>query len=179
VNRDGKIDQKDMVPIGNPTSPEIIYGFGFSAGWKGLDASVFFQALANESFWINASATSPFQGQTQLLKVYADSHWSEDNRDLYALWPRLSNYVNANNVQSSTWFMRDGSFLRLKQVELGYTLPHKLTDRAHIENLRVYLSGSNLFTWSRFRLWDVEMAGNGLGYPIQRVVNLGVNITFK
>ena len=179
VNRDGKIDQKDMVPIGNPTSPEIIYGFGFSAGWKGLDASVFFQGLANESFWINASATSPFQGQTQLLKVYADSHWSEDDRDLYALWPRLSNYVNANNVQSSTWFMRDGSFLRLKQVELGYTLPHKLTDRAHIENLRVYLSGSNLFTWSRFRLWDVEMAGNGLGYPIQRVVNLGVNITFK
>ncbi len=179
VNRDGKIDQKDMVPIGNPTSPEIIYGFGFSAGWKGFDASVFFQGLANESFWINAAATSPFQGQTQLLKVYADSHWSEDDRDLYALWPRLSNYVNANNVQSSTWFMRDGSFLRLKQVELGYTLPHKLTDRAHIENLRVYLSGSNLFTWSRFRLWDVEMAGNGLGYPIQRVVNLGVNITFK
>ena len=179
VNRDGKIDQKDMVPIGNPTSPEIIYGFGFSAGWKGFDASVFFQGLANESFWINASATSPFQGQTQLLKVYADSHWSEDNRDVYALWPRLSNYVNSNNVQSSTWFMRDGSFLRLKQVEFGYTLPRKLTDRAHIDNLRLYLSGSNLWTWSRFRLWDVEMAGNGLGYPIQRIMNIGLNITFK
>ena len=179
VNRDGIIDAKDMVPIGNPTSPEIIYGFGFSAGWKGFDASVFFQGLANESFWINASATSPFQGQTQLLKVYADSHWSENNQDLYALWPRLSGSINNNNVQSSTWFMRDGSFLRLKQVEFGYTLPRKLTDKAHIDNLRLYVSGSNLWTWSRFRLWDVEMAGNGLGYPIQRIVNLGLNITFK
>ncbi len=179
VNRDGVIDAKDMVPIGNPTSPEIIYGFGFSAGWKGFDASVFFQGLANESFWINASATSPFQGQTQLLKVYADSHWSENNQDLYALWPRLSGSINNNNVQSSTWFMRDGSFLRLKQVEFGYTLPRKLTDKAHIENLRLYVSGSNLWTWSRFKLWDVEMAGNGLGYPIQRIVNLGLNITFK
>ena len=179
VNRDGIIDAKDMVPIGNPTSPEIIYGFGFSAGWKGFDASVFFQGLANESFWINASATSPFQGQTQLLKVYADSHWSEDNQDLYALWPRLSGSINNNNVQSSTWFMRDGSFLRLKQVEFGYTLPRKLTDKAHIDNLRLYFSGSNLWTWSRFRLWDVEMAGNGLGYPIQRIMNIGLNITFK
>ena len=179
VNRDGQIDQKDMVPIGNPTSPEIVYGFGFSAGWKGFDASVFFQGLANESFWIDAVSTSPFQGQTQMLKVYADSHWSEENRDIYALWPRLSSYVNRNNVQSSTWFMRDGSFLRLKQVEFGYTLPRKLTDKAHIDNLRFYLSGSNLWTWSRFRLWDVEMAGNGLGYPIQRIMNIGVNITFK
>lgn len=168
-----------MVPIGNPVSPEIIYGFGFSAGWKGFDASVFFQGLANESFWINAVSTSPFQGQTQLLKVYADSHWSEDKRDIYALWPRLSSYINSNNVQTSTYFMRDGSFLRLKQVELGYTLPQRLTNRIHVDNLRFYLSGSNLWTWSRFRLWDVEMAGNGLGYPIQRIINLGINITFK
>ncbi len=179
VNHDNKIDRKDMVPIGNPVSPEIIYGFGFSAGWKGFDASVFFQGLANESFWINAVSTSPFQGQTQLLKVYADSHWSEDKRDIYALWPRLSSYINSNNVQTSTYFMRDGSFLRLKQVELGYTLPQRLTNRIHVDNLRFYLSGSNLWTWSRFRLWDVEMAGNGLGYPIQRIINLGINITFK
>ena len=179
INRDGKIDQKDMVPIGNPTSPEIIYGFGFSFGYKGFDASVFFQGLANESFWIDASSTSPFQSQTQLLKVYADSHWSEEDQDVHALWPRLSSNVNKNNVQSSTWFMRDGSFLRLKQVELGYTLPSKFTETMHIDNLRFYLSGSNLLTFSKFQLWDVEMAGNGLGYPIQRVVNLGVNITFK
>ena len=179
VNRDGKITPADMVPIGNPVSPEIVYGFGFSAGYRGFDASVFFQGLANESFWINASGTSPFQGQTQLLKVYADSHWSEDNQNLYALWPRLSSEINNNNVQTSTWFMRDGSFLRLKQVEFGYTLPSKLTQNTHVDNLRFYLSASNLLTWSKFRLWDVEMAGNGLGYPLQRVLNIGLNVTFK
>lgn len=179
INGDGKITEADKVPIGNPTSPEIIYGFGVSAGYKGFDASVFFQGLANESFWINAKATSPFQDQTQLLKSYADSHWSEDNQDLHALWPRLSPSVNSNNIQPSTWFMRDGSFLRLKQVEIGYTLPEKLLKKYHVSNLRFYVSGTNLLCWSRFKLWDPEMAGNGLGYPIQRVFNFGINLTFN
>ena len=168
-----------MVPIGNPTSPEIIYGFGLSAGYKGFDASVFFQGLGNESFWINAKDTSPFQGQTQLLNAYSESHWSEDNQDVYALWPRLSPSVNNNNIQSSTWFMRDGSFLRLKQAEVGYTLPQKLLKKYHVDKLRLYVSGTNLLTWSRFKLWDPEMAGDGLGYPIQRVFNIGINLTFN
>ena len=75
--------------------------------------------------------------------------------------------------------MRDGSFLRLKQAELGYTIPGRWKEKLHLANFRVYLSGTNLLVWSRFKLWDVEMAGNGLGYPIQRVVNVGVNITFN
>jgi hypothetical protein len=74
--------------------------------------------------------------------------------------------------------MRDGSFLRVKQVEFGYTLPLKFTRKAHIENLRVYANGSNLFTFSKFKLWDVEMAGNGLAYPIQKVYNFGVQLGF-
>lgn len=179
VNRDGQITPADMVPIGNPTSPEIVYGFGFSAGYKGFDASIFFQGLANESFWIDPVATAPFQNQTQLLKAYADSHWSEDNQNIYALWPRLSAIVNQNNTQRSTWFMRDGSFLRLKQLEVGYTIPGKWQKQLHINQLRVYFSGTNLLLFSKFKLWDVEMAGNGLGYPIQRVLNFGVNLTFN
>jgi TonB-linked SusC/RagA family outer membrane protein len=181
VNRDGRITVADMVPIGNPTSPEIIYGFGVSAGYKGFDFSAFFQGLANESFWIDAggnNATAPFQNQTQLLKAYADSHWSEDNQDMYALWPRLSPVLNPNNTQHSTWFMRDGSFLRLKQVEIGYTVPGKWQKRLHIDQLRFYVSGTNLLLFSKFKLWDAEMAGNGLGYPIQRVFNIGLNFTF-
>src|SRR5690625_6047343 len=110
-----------MVPIGNPTTPEIIYGFGVSAGYKSFDFSMFFQGLANETFWIDPVATSPFQNQTQILKGYAEEHWSEENQNLYALWPRLSSIVNENNTQRSTWFMRDGSFLRLKQLEFGYS----------------------------------------------------------
>ncbi|TZF82819.1 TonB-dependent receptor [Pedobacter sp. BS3] len=176
VNRDGQITDADQVPIGNPTMPEIVYGFGISSGYKGFDFSVFFQGLANESFWIDAEATSPFAGDNQLLKAYADSHWSEDVRDEYALWPRLSTTVSANNSQPSTWFMRNGSFLRLKQVEFGYTLPKKLQKRINTSTFRIYVNASNLLTFSKFGLWDVEMGGKGLGYPIQKVFNIGLNI---
>lgn len=189
VNGDGVITEADMVPIGLPTSPEIIYGFGASMGWKGLDFSVFFQGLANESFWIDASTdynpskniagTAPFVNNTQLLKAYADSHWSEDNRDIYALWPRYSAYSNTNNSAVSTWWMRDGAFLRLKQVELGYTIPYKWLQRWRVDNLRVYFQGNNLLCWSRFKLWDPELADTGLNYPIQRTFNIGVHLTFK
>jgi TonB-linked SusC/RagA family outer membrane protein len=179
VNRDGQITGTDMVPIGNPQTPEIVYGFGVSAGYKGLDVSCFFQGAGNESFWIDAANTSPFQGQTQLLKVYADSHWSETNQDLYALWPRLSSTRNTNNTAVNTWFMRDGTFLRLKQAEIGYTIPGNWKQKLRLSTLRFYISGSNLLLFSKFKLWDVEMAGNGLGYPIQRVFNIGLNMTFN
>ena len=192
LNGDGRITTLDRAPIGLPTSPEIIYGFGFSAGFKGFDFSSFFQGSAQSSFWINqGGATSPFVSyryrtgewgsavlSNQVLKAYADSYWSEDNRDIYALHPRLSNTLNQNNNQVSTWYMREGSFLRLKTVELGYTLPVQAAKRLYLNNMRIYASGSNLASWSNFKLWDVEMGNQGLGYPIQRVYNLGIQIGF-
>jgi hypothetical protein len=87
--------------------------------------------------------------------------------------------VNENNAQTSTWFMRDGSLLRIKQVEFGYTLPKRVMDKLRLSNARIYLNSNNLFTFSNFKLWDIEMGGNGLAYPIQRVTNLGINISFK
>jgi hypothetical protein len=113
-----------------------------------------------------------------LLKAYADDHWSEENRNVYALWPRLSPTVVANNLEGSTWFLRDGSFLRLKSVEIGYTVPSAITSRAKITNLRAYFSGTNLVTFSKFKLWDAEMGGNGLAYPIQKVINVGLQVSF-
>lgn len=178
VNGDGQITGLDRVPIGYPTSPEIIYGFGVSLGYRNVDFSCFFQGSARSSFWIDARATSPFSGETQLLKAYADSYWSEDHRDLYALWPRLSPTVNENNAQQSTWFMRDGSFLRLKSLEIGYTLPAKWMEKFHLTNARIYVNGTNLLCFSKFKLWDPEMGGNGLGYPVQMTFNTGINISF-
>lgn len=191
INGDGQITALDQVPIGFPTMPEIVYGFGFSFGYKGLDVSSFFQGASRESFWIDPHATTPFVSYhysdaernsgtvftNQLMKAYADSYWSEDNRDLYALHPRLSVNHIENNTQRSTWFMRNGAFLRLKQVELGYSLPRSWTDRVHMENIRLYVNGTNLLTFSQFKLWDVEMAGNGLRYPVQRVFNLGLQVS--
>lgn len=196
VNGDGVINSLDMVPIGYPTNPEIVFGFGVSTKYKGIDFSCFLQGSARSSFWIDVAATSPFVQylyngesfgttgtfpsgtvlQNQLLKAYADNHWSEQNRNLYALWPRLDNQLNSNNSQKSTWFMRNGDFLRLKQVELGYSLPARTAKRLHLESFRVYANATNLLTLSKFDLWDVEMGGNGLGYPIQKVINFGIQV---
>lgn len=195
VNGDGQVTELDMVPIGYPTMPEIVYGFGFSMGFKNFDISSFFQGVGRESFWIDANATAPFVNfryqseidnnqlggvnlQNQLLDAYANSHWSEDNRDLYALWPRMSTTSIENNTRSSTWFMRNGAFLRLKQVEFGYTFPRELVTKVGMENLRVYANGTNLLTISKFKLWDIEMAGNGLKYPVQKVFNFGLQVSF-
>ena len=190
VNKDGKITDLDQVPIGYPKEPEIVYGFGASYGYKNWDISVFFQGLARESFWIDYNNVSPYfntvdtkvvgnrVGHNALAKFIADSHWSEDNRDAYAVWPRLSPTSIENNSKTSTWFMRDGSFLRLKQLEIGYTIPEKVTNKVGIKNLRFYVTGNNLLCFSKFKLWDPEMAGAGLGYPVQRVYNVGLNLTF-
>jgi TonB-linked SusC/RagA family outer membrane protein len=195
INGDDKITPLDMVPIGHPTVPEIIYGFGASSGYKGFDLSVFFQGSARSSFWIDANATAPFidynYGNTldddpfrnhiknnALLQAYADSYWSEANRDIYALWPRLSNNSVPNNTTTNTWFMQNGAFLRLKSAEVGYSIPQKTVKSIGLRDARIYFSGTNLLTFSYFKLWDPEMGGNGLGYPVQRVYNIGVQVSF-
>jgi TonB-linked SusC/RagA family outer membrane protein len=182
VNGDGQITAADMVPIGNPTAPEIVYGFGGTVGYKKFDFSIFFQGVARTSFFINPENIAPFvlngSYQNNLLNVVAQDHWSENNKDLYAFWPRLSNTFVANNNKVSTWWMRDGAFLRLKSIEVGYNAPEKLMSKIGVKGLRVYLSGNNIAVWSKFKLWDPEMGGNGLGYPIQSVYNLGLKVDF-
>ena len=180
INNDGQINADDAVPIGFPTVPEIIYGTGFSEGYKSVDLSCFFQGSARSSFFISSEDVTPFlnKGQRGLLKYIADDHWSETNRDIYAFWPRLSEFQMANNNVASTHWLRNGSFIRLKSAELGYTLPENMTKKFYVNMMRFYVSGSNLFHWSSFKMWDPEMAGNGLGYPVQRVFNLGININF-
>ncbi len=190
INHDGIIDEQDKVPIGYPTTPEIIYGFGFSIGYKDFDFNCFFQGSARSSFFIDPLRITPFaqpydpdkelggkQANNALLQVIADNHWSEANQNMYAFWPRLSDTAINNNNQSSTWWLRDGTFLRMKSAEIGYTLPKKLTSKAKLENLRIYVSGTNLFNISKFKIWDTEMGNNGLGYPVQRVFNIGIQLS--
>ena len=185
INNDGLIDINDEVPIGYPTTPKIIYGFGLSSSYKNLDFSFFFQGSAQSSFFIDAYNSSPFIdtyggaiGNNALLNAWADDHWSEDDRDLYAAWPRLSDQLIDNNNRNSTWWLRDGTFLRLKSVELGYTIKNDFISKLKITNARIYFTGTNLLTFSKFKIWDVEMGGNGLGYPIQLGVNFGINLNF-
>lgn len=188
INNDGIIDSHDIVPIGYSSVPQIEGGFGASFGFYGFDINFFMQGAAKVSFMIDPTAnvdwgsgamgTAPFVGNHSLLKAWADNHWSETNRNCYALWPRLSDTSRPNNEQASTWWLRDGSYLRLKSVEIGYTVPEKLTKKVGVEQLRFYFSGMNLLSLNRFRLWDVEMGASGLNYPIQRVLNLGLSLNF-
>ncbi|HLT93155.1 MAG TPA: hypothetical protein VKZ56_01280, partial [Membranihabitans sp.] len=117
-------------------------------------------------------------GNNALLQKIADDHWSETNRNAYAFWPRLSDNLESNNTERSTWFMQDGAFLRLKSFEAGFTFPDAWIDRFKMKQFRIYLSGTNLLHWSRFKLWDPEMGGNGLDYPVQRVYNFGLHVSF-
>ena len=180
VNDDGLINDDDMVPLGYPQQPEIIYGFGASMNFKRFDLGFYFQGSARSTFFMNPYNIQPFYQnggyQNNLLQVIADDHWSEDNRNIYAMWPRLSTgRVNTNNI-NSTWWMRSGDFLRLKSVDLGYTIP--FIKALRLKSTRIYVSATNLFTISPFKLWDVEMGGNGLSYPVQSVYSMGTLLNF-
>ncbi len=178
INEDGKIDDSDMIPIGYPTVPEIIYGFGASLGYKDIDFSFFFQGSGRSSFFIDPTSISPFVNERNALQIIADNHWSDENPDPNAFWPRMSVASVSNNEKPSTWWLRNGSFLRLKSVELGYSLPQKFLKKINIEKARLYASGTNLLVLSNFKLWDPEMGGRGLGYPPQKIINIGLNLNF-
>ena len=171
LNGDKIIDDNDMCWTGNPTVPEIIYGFGFSLKYKGFDCSAFFQGQGKVSIIMYnyhpfATAATPGSG---LMQWIADEHWSEDDPNPKALYPRLSPLWNNNNTKSSTLYVRNGKMLRLKTAEIGYTY----------KKMRVYVSGTNLLTFAPFKYWDPEKgSGNGLGYPLQRTYNLGFQFNF-
>jgi TonB-linked SusC/RagA family outer membrane protein len=185
VNGDGVVNDNDRVPMGYPTVPEIQYGFGLSAGYKNFDFSFFFQGNARVSIFINPSigggddgdeGIAPFIVQRNALPIIARSYWSTTNPDPYAFWPRLSTTIIENNVQPSSWWMRNASFLRLKSMELGYTT--RGLDKIFLKSFRVYLSAENLFVLSGFKLWDPEMGRKGFAYPPNRRINIGVKLDF-
>lgn len=193
VTRDGKISTDDYVRMGFPYVPEIQYGFGFSVGYKHFDISAFFQGSARVSFMIDPIKISPFAGQHGLLDVIAKSHWSEDNRNSYAFWPRLNinsdfagtppNFTDEsaptyNDNFPSSWWLRSGAFMRLKSAEVGYNFSASSLKRLHLGSARIYMNGINLLTFSAFKTWDPEMGSSGLGYPIQKVVNAGILLGF-
>ena len=169
-NYDGQIDSDDRVAIGHPTIPEIIYGFGPSITWKKWDFSVFFQGQANVSLMMSGFEPFGTQSKNNVLEWIAEDYWSKENQNPNAKYPRLTKYNNNNNMQSSTYWLRNAAFLKLKNAEVGYNFKWG----------RVYMSGTNLLTFSPFKLWDPEMGGGkGMAYPTQRTFNLGVQITFK
>lgn len=170
---DGIIDKNDRIWAGYPKTPEIVYGFGSSMKYKKWDFSFFFQGVAHTSLLIENFHPFVTKDKTTIpgvMKFITDDYWSEDNPNPNAAYPRLTNGVNENNQAGSTFWLRNGAFLKLKNAEIGFT--HKC--------FRAYISGRNLLTFSPFKLWDPEMGGgNGMSYPTQRTYNIGIQFTFK
>lgn len=180
INGDGKIDDNDIVPIGSTTKPNLIYGFGVSANWKGFDFNVLFQGVGKSSFFINGFTVYPFsQGSWgNILTDVVDNYWSlGKNEDVNAKYPRLTYGNNSNNNRASTYWLRDGSYLRLKNLEIGYTLPKAFVSSMHIQNVRFYFMATNLLTFSDFDLWDPELgSSDGQQYPLSKTFTLGMTI---
>lgn len=167
INGDGSITSEDQImlsPYGN--MPRIQYGFGLSMQWKNLDLSVFFNGSAKRTIMI--SGVSPFcandSNDNNLMQWIADSHWSEGADNTGVLYPRLGTLTTqvTNNTQPSSFWMRNGNFLRFKTLELGY----------RFKWFRLYFSANNVAVWSKFKYWDPELSFNS--YPLQRTFNIGL-----
>ncbi len=188
VNGDGKIDGNDQVAIGATTKPNLIYGFGIAANWKGLDVNLHFQGAGKSTYFIDGSTVHMFKlgdGWGNVLSEMANSNrWiSADisgdpaTENPNAEYPRLSYGPNSNNYQQSTYWLRNGSYLRLKTVEVGYTLPTQLVNKVHFNTVRIFFVSTNLLTWSAFKLWDPEMGStDGKRYPLSKNLSLGISV---
>jgi hypothetical protein len=179
VNGDGKIDPNDRVYMGYSNIPEITYGLGISLTYKGFDLSMLLQGTDRVSFF--ASPTPfPEAYKRNVWKYIEESRWTPQNQDINATFPRLSiGSGNGGNYLNSSHWLRDGSYIRLKQLELGYSLPKNSLQKINIKGARIYTNGLNLLTISSFKWWDPEARNStGMFYPAQQVVNLGLDINF-
>jgi TonB-linked SusC/RagA family outer membrane protein len=187
VNGDGVINDGDRVAVGSTRTPNLIYGVGLSAQYKGFDINVHFQGAGKSNFFIYGKTVYAFsEGEwgNVLKGLVDDNRWiSADisgdpaTENPNASYPRLSYGGNANNYRESTFWLRDGSYLRLKNVDMGYTLPKKLVNQFRLNNVRIFMIGTNLLTWAPFKLWDPEMANpRGEDYPPTKSISLGLSV---
>ena len=185
LNNDGQIDAYDQTYISRGDVPTTVYGFGFTVGWKDLSVGMMFQGVAGAERVLNGSSINPFNGGGGSGNLYSNigDRWTEENPDQNAFYPRLSygseTTSNINNFQKSTWWVRNMNFLRLKTLQISYNLPKPWVNKVHLKNAAVYVMGTNLFTLSRFKLWDPELnTDNGASYPNTTSYSVGINFTF-
>lgn len=185
LNNDGQIDAYDQTYISRGDVPTTVYGFGFTVGWKDLSVGMMFQGVAGAERVLNGSSVNPFNGGGGSGNLYSNigDRWTEENPDQNAFYPRLSygseTTSNINNFQKSTWWVRNMNFLRLKTLQISYNLPKPWVNKVHLKNAAVYVMGTNLFTLSRFKLWDPELnTDNGAFYPNTTSYSVGINFTF-
>lgn len=182
INGDGKIDNYDKVPIGFGSTPEIVYGFGFNVAWRSISLSAMFQGAACVDALISGQGVMPFQQgmASGNIMTYVLDRWTESNPSQKVSVPRLSPSASYNmNYEDSSWWLKDTSYLRLKNIQLSYSLPKKWMDAIHFSGATIFIQGVNLLTFTKFKLWDVEQSdGRGDVYPNTKSYSIGINFSF-
>lgn len=176
TNGDGTITWDDAIRYDYSPTPRIVYGFTLAGEWKGIDFNAFFQG--------QGQAKQIVMPTMNMATDFYDGRWREGNtpeENANARWPKAfvgQTYSDSWNGVQSTWWLRSVNFLRLKSLEIGYTLPHKWTQSIGIENIRFYFNGSNLFTIDNYKIADPEIGNAITSYPLQRSLTFGAGITF-
>ena len=180
INGDGQIDAFDQIPVGYPRLPQISFGFGGTVGYKNVDLSIYFTGAAKTSIFMSGLSMWPFYdglGVNNVMREYYDNRWTPENKD--ALYPAIDVGNNPNNFLNSTTWMKNGNYLRIRNVEVGYTFPNELVGRVGLSSLRLFLNGMNLYTWDHIKVMDPESNDGTGGYPLQRSFNIGLQVDFR
>lgn len=183
LNGDGNINSSDQTAIGYGSIPRIVYGISIGGGYKGFDASLFFQGVGQVDFnYSGGFGTTPFSQGSSYGNMYAKvlDRWTPENPNPRPFYPRLStNQTTTTNYYTSTWWIKPADYLRLKQAEIGYTIIGDENNIKIFEKFRIFLSGTNLLTFSSWDFWDPELGdGTGTSYPNTTTYNLGIRLTF-
>lgn len=179
VNGDGKITGDDQVRLDKTNSPSFTAGFNMNVEYKGFDLSVLFQGAFGGLQYIGLTESGDIGNFT---KWSYDNRWTVDNHSTTD--PRLANrnntyYADINVAGNNTYWLRSNNYVRLKNMELGYTLPDDLLKKAGIERLRFFVNGLNLITWDKIKIWDPESTStNGQYYPQAKIINFGLSVQF-
>lgn len=180
-NGDGEITAIDETAIGGTVDPQIVYGFGGTVQFKQFDFGFFFSGVGKTyrilggETWLPASSLGAGNIWSNI-----DDRWTQDNPRQDVFWPRMNEYTIDNNNQRSSWWLKDMSFLRLKNIEVGYTIPQAWSEKIAIKNCRIFLRGNNLLTFSGFDMWDPEVGTtDGLKYPMMKSLSVGITFNFN
>ncbi len=180
VNGDNVIDDYDRVYTGYARTPEITFGFGGTVSYKSIDFSIFFNGATHTNLFLDGASMYPFlnnMGSNNVIREYYDNRWTPDNTNVK--YPAVANGNSPNNFRPNTLYMKDGSYIRLRNAEIGYTLPGNVTTKIGLGSLRFFVNGLNLYTWDKIKVIDPESENGTGGYPLQRSLNFGLQANFK
>jgi len=178
LDGDGSITTYDQAYLNKNSEANQVFGFSMQFKYKNFDIAALFQGALGRYVYMDVYAL--FGRAAEMRQIFSDfdnNYWTPENTD--AKYPRPMGIKNTNNIQQSTYWLKSGDYLRLKNMEIGYTIPRELTRKWSMEQVRLYANGNNLLTWDKLDgLFDPEEESGGIRYPLLRTFNVGLSITF-